>query len=205
MNETKQRIQKSVERNQRVDIITAMVFLVSIIVTFAIVDAQRPAAMRETTLSPLAVHTMTPTLTADWWQTLHFASPTLEPLPGVPALSLGSSGTNGNGGANQPVSYQTITCPREDVRINGIVTGARRSWWYIHGTAEIPNLWYWKGELSADGQHWTTLYSSQQPVRDGTLVEFLTSTVPKGQYQLRLMAVDKSGNYPEPCVVQIVV
>ena len=204
MNETKQRIQKPVERNQRVDMITAAVFLVSIIVTFAIADAQQPAAMQGTTLSPLETRTLTPTLTTDWWQTEHFGAPTLEPLPGVPSLSLGSSG-GGNGGANQPVRYQTITCPRADVRINGIVTGARRGWWYIHGTAEIPNLWYWKGELSADGQHWTTLYSSQQPVRDGTLVEFLTSTVPKGQYQLRLMAVDRSGNYPEPCVVQIAV
>lgn len=197
-----QRMQKPVKHDPRVDVVTAVVFLLAILVTFAIADAQRPTAVQSLALSVLPTPTVTITATPDWWQGLAFALPTLEKLPGVPALAL-DGGNVAGAGANQPVAYQIITCSRSDVRINHITTSARRGWWSISGTATIANLWYWKGELSADGQHWTTLYSSQQPVKEGTLIEFLTTTVPKGQYQLRLMAVDRSGNYPEPCVVRV--
>lgn len=200
-----QRMQKPVKHDPRVDVVTAVVFLLAILVTFAIADAQRPTAVQSLALSALPTPTVTITATPDWWQGLVFTLPTLEKLPGVPALALDGAGGVAGGGTNQSVPYQTVTCPHPDVRINRITTGTRRGWWYISGTATITNLWYWKGELSADGQHWTTLYSSQQPVKEGTLIEFLTTTVPKGQYQLRLMAVDKSGNYPEPCVVQVTV
>lgn len=199
-----QRMQKPVKHDPRVDVVTAVVFLLAILVTFAIADAQRPTAVQSLALSVLPTPTVTITATPDWWQGLAFALPTLEKLPGVPALAL-DGGSVAGAGAHQPVAYQIITCPRNDVRINRITTSARRGWWSISGTATIANLWYWKGELSADGQHWTTLYSSQQPVKEGTLIEFLTTTVPKGQYQLRLMAVDRSGNYPEPCVVRVTV
>lgn len=207
----KQRIQKPVKHDPRVDVVTAVVFLLALLVTFAIADAQRPPATQSLAVSMLPTPTLTLTSTSsvittpDWWQGLAFAQPTLEKLPGAPALSLDGTGSVTGGGANQTISYQTVTCPRNDVRINRITTGTRRGWWSISGTATIANLWYWKGELSADGQHWTTLYSSQQPVKDGTLIEFLTTTVPKGTYQLRLMAVDRSGNYPEPCVVRVTV
>ena len=40
---------------------------------------------------------------------------------------------------------------------------------------------------------------------DGLLIEFNTRTVPKGAYQLRLLAVDRTGNYGEPCTVGITI
>ena len=86
--------------------------------------------------------------------------------------------------------------------ITAITTG-KTGWWNITGTAEIPNLEYWKGEISADGQGWTMLYRSAQPVRAGLLIEFNTRTVPAGTYQVRLLAVDRTGNYPAPCVIQV--
>lgn len=199
----KQHNHKPITHDPRVDVVTAAVFLLAILVTFAIADAQRPPTLPSLAISTLPTPTLTTTPKPDWWQGLAFALPTLEKLPGAPALSLNGAGGVGGAQANQPIAYQTITCPRSDVRITGITTGARRGWWSISGAAAIANLWYWKGELSADGQHWTTLYNSQQPVQSGMLIEFLTTTVPKGSYQLRLMAVDKSGNYPEPCVVRV--
>ena len=60
-------------------------------------------------------------------------------------------------------------------------------------------------ELSADGQGWTVLYRSEGPVAAGQLIEFNTRTVPRGSYQLRLMAVDKTGNYGPPCTVALTV
>jgi hypothetical protein len=41
------------------------------------------------------------------------------------------------------------------------------------------------------------------PVQDGLLIEFNTRTMPRGDYQLRLTAVDRIGNYPEPCVIPL--
>jgi hypothetical protein len=73
----------------------------------------------------------------------------------------------------------------------------------VTGTAAIANLGYWKTELSADGSNWTLLYRSSAPVSNGLLMEFNTRTVPKGAYQLRLLAVDATGNYGPPCTVQI--
>ena len=46
-------------------------------------------------------------------------------------------------------------------------------------------------------------YRSNAAVQDGLLIEFNTRTVPRGEYQLRLTAVDRTGNYPEPCVIGV--
>ncbi len=83
------------------------------------------------------------------------------------------------------------------------ITEARPGWWSIRGTADIPDLAYWKGEISSNGQSWNMLYRSSSPVRDDVLIDFNTGTVPRGAYQIRLTAVHRTGNYPEPCIVQV--
>ena len=40
-------------------------------------------------------------------------------------------------------------------------------------------------------------------MRNGVLIEFNTGTVPRGTYQIRLMAIDRTGNYPEPRIIQV--
>jgi formylglycine-generating enzyme required for sulfatase activity len=123
-------------------------------------------------------------------------------LPAVPAAPTpGPSGANG-AQAGTAVPFQVIACPTQGVAITAI-TVASPGWWNIRGSADIPDLEYWKGEISADGKGWTVLKRSTSPLRDGVLVEFNTSTVAPGAYQLRLMAVDRTGNYPEPCVIQV--
>ena len=69
----------------------------------------------------------------------------------------------------------------------------------VAGTATVENFWYWKMELSADGASWTPLYRQESPVNGGRLMEFNTTTVPRGQYRLRLTVVKRDGNYPGPC------
>jgi len=149
---------------------------------------------------PTATVTMAPT--PGWWATVPVtATPALTGLPGLPKVGL----SRGAGGlqAGEPVQFATLSCPRADVKITAVSTAGKPGWWNIVGTAAIPNQEYWKGELSPNGQGWTMLYRSNAAVQDGTLIEFNTRTVPRGDYQIRLTAVDRTGNYPEPCVIRV--
>lgn len=150
--------------------------------------------------TPMSVATATPTLTPTpgWWKELSFNTPTPVPLPTLPKISL-----SGYEEVGEEVPFTVLSCPRDDVKITGIYVSKRRGWWDVHGTAAIPNLWYWKAEISPDGQHWNMLYSSGSPVAGGLLVEFNTKTVQPGVYLLRLTAVDRTGNFPEPCTVKV--
>ncbi|MEM7134315.1 MAG: hypothetical protein AAF702_49045 [Chloroflexota bacterium] len=145
----------------------------------------------------------TETATVDWWSRTKLAEHELAKLPGLPAVSLGGASKSNGYQASQPISFEILSCPAENVRISKILTVNRPGWWNVSGTAAINNFWYWKVELSVDGTAWMVLHSGQSPVTNGLLLEFLTTTVKRGTYQLRLMAVNKQGNYPEPCVVKI--
>ena len=145
--------------------------------------------------TPLPTLTPTATLTPGWWDEVDFATPTLKPLPGLPEPAFGGVGGAAPG---QPVSFAVLTCPTASVQISDIRT-APGPWWHIFGTASIANLWYWKAEVSADGAHWALLYRSEQPVMGGLLVRLNLTTVPAGPLQLRLLAVDGTGNYPAGC------
>ncbi len=152
--------------------------------------------------SPLPTVTPTFTPTSGWWASVPVtATPTLPGLPGLPQVSLSGGGAGQSAGA--PVPFSVLSCPRGDVKITAVTTGGKAGWWNIAGTAAIPNQEYWKGEISADGQGWTLLYRSNAAAPGGTLIEFNTRTVPAGVYQIRLLAVDRTGNYPEPCVIRV--
>ncbi len=161
----------------------------------------RPLPVSTPALLPTV--TPAPSPTGGWWEAVRLTPPALPALPGLPAPGLGSLGSGGAGGG-EAVAFSVVACPQPGVKISRIVTG-RTPWWNIYGTAAIPNLEYWKGEISADGSHWTLLYRAAAPVADGLLIEFNTRTVPKGAYQLRLLAVDRTGNYGEPCTVGITI
>lgn len=184
----------------RVDLIALVVMALAILVGLTAI-AGRGFARPPAIIDPLPTATATTTPTPGWWATLPVtATPTLRGLPALPNLSLGDSGRGLQGG--EPVAFSVVSCPRGDVKITAIKTG-RPGWWNIYGTVTIPNLEYWKGELSPDGQSWIMLYRSNAAVRDGLLIEFNTRTVPRSAYQIRLTAVDRTGNYPEPCVIGV--
>lgn len=155
-----------------------------------------PAPEVQTTPWP----TLTPTVTPapGWWDEVDFATPALKALPDVPDPVLGGVGS----ARGEPVPFSVLSCPTTGVKITGIRTAAG-PWWHIFGTASIPHLWYWKAEVSADGVHWAMLYRSEAPVRDDLLVRLNLTTVPAGALQIRLVAVDRTGNYPLPCVVRV--
>ena len=183
----------------RWDIVLLIVLVAVALGLFAAIaerDVTRPVGFAA---SPLATVTPPSASAEGWWASVPVtATPSLPGLPGLPKVGLGDAGLQ----AGAPVPFQLISCPTGGVAVSAITT-AKPGWWNITGSAEIANLEYWKGEISADGKGWTMLYNSPRPVRDGVLIEFNTRTVPRGTYQVRLLAVDRTGNYPAPCVIQI--
>jgi len=184
----------------RLDILVLLALTGGILALFAAIadrEFRRPVPVAA---KPIATVTPTVEPTPGWWATVPItATPALGGLPGLPKLSLGG----GAGGlqAGEPVAFSVVACPRTDVKITAITTAGKPGWWNIVGTAAMPNQEYWKGELSPNGQGWTMLYRSNAAVQDGLLIEFNTRTVPAGAYQIRLTAVDRTGNYPEPCII----
>ena len=125
-------------------------------------DSEMPESLAMVGPTPLPTVTPTLTPTPGWWSETDLATPTLKKLPGVPRPKL-KGGADGAAEPGQKVPFEIISCPTEGVKISDIRT-ASGPWWHISGTASIPNLWYWKAEISADGANWASLYRSEAPV-----------------------------------------
>jgi len=79
---------------------------------------------------------------------------------------------------------------------------------FIKGTASIDNFWFYKLEFGCGD--WPTEWSvigelHYEPVVRGILGYWNTGALPEGVYTLRLVVVDKTGNYPEPCEVRVII
>jgi hypothetical protein len=98
-------------------------------------------------------------------------------------------------------------CPNPNVRItyppmHAVVNGVVQ----IVGSANIDNLDYYKFEYRPLGvANWTFLQRFSIPVKGGVLGAWDTGTVDPGEYEVRLVVVDVTGNYPEPCVIALTV
>ena len=94
-------------------------------------------------------------------------------------------------------------CANPGVRISEPGTGAEVSGVIqIIGSANIPDFWYYKFEFQGNGfGDWTFIQRFENPINGGILGAWDTRSVPSGDYEFRLVVVDKTGNYPEPCTV----
>lgn len=111
--------------------------------------------------------------------------------------------------ATEPPVVRPAACPDPNVRltspgVNQVVQGNVA----VRGTANIPDFQYYKIEVGPgnDPGQWTVvgqLHSS--PVVNGLLETFNGGAYAAGTYTLRLVVVDQTGNYPEPCRVTITV
>ncbi len=97
-------------------------------------------------------------------------------------------------------------CPNPGVLItspgvNAILKGPVE----VKGTANIPNFQFYKLEfgIGPNPQNWSFILSGNAPVVGGTLGVWDTSPLPPGEYKLRLVVVDITGNYPPPCEVPV--
>jgi len=173
--------------------------LLAAVVGMAVVTAS-PAPSIAANPPPLPTSTSTVTPTPGWWADRDFeATPALEKLPGVPKPQF--KGGVGGEEPGRPLKIKPVSCPTVGVRITGVETGGG-AWWRVIGVAAIPDLWYWKVEASPDGKAWLHLYRQESPGR-GVLSRVNLTTLPATPLFFRLTAVDRTGNYPEPCIVRI--
>jgi len=76
----------------------------------------------------------------------------------------------------------------------------------IRGSAYIDNFDYYKFECRSKGSpDWAFVQSFKDTVADGLLGVWDTSSLPAGAYKFRLVVVDKTGNYPEPCELDVTI
>jgi len=93
-----------------------------------------------------------------------------------------------------------ITSPGMGATVSGMVA--------IVGTADHPQFDFYKIE-SAQGEQpggWHTISEVHRtPVHGGLLEQLNTAALPNGVNWIRLVVVDKTGNFPPPCEVRIIV
>jgi hypothetical protein len=75
----------------------------------------------------------------------------------------------------------------------------------IVGAAFIENFEYYKFEFrpAASAGDWSFISRYNNRVAEGVLGDWNTDTVPPGEYELRLVVVDNTGNFPEPCITRL--
>jgi hypothetical protein len=75
----------------------------------------------------------------------------------------------------------------------------------VSGAATLDDFDYYKFEFRVPGKEWSFIQRYDNPVPGGVLGSWNTDTAAPGEYEFRLVVVDSIGNYPEPCVVRLVV
>ncbi len=107
---------------------------------------------------------------------------------------------------NQATTGQTPNCPNPTARITQPGDGARVSGVIqISGAATVDNFEYYKFEFRPLGGEWSFIQRYDNAVLGGNLGSWNTGTAAPGEYEFRLVVVDNIGNYPEPCVIRLIV
>lgn len=196
-------------RYSRSVIVSAVILLLMVAVFFVSNPLQAspiptPEPTPTETTGPLAASTLTPTpppatITPTATATRERPTPQTRPTltPEVEATAT-------------PV-VRPPACPNPNVRItspgaNQVVQGNVP----IRGTANLSNFQYYKIEVGPGSNpkdhEWTVVGQlHQSPVAGGVLETFNSGAYPPGTYTLRLVVVDQTGNYPQPCQVTITV
>lgn len=78
------------------------------------------------------------------------------------------------------------------------------------GVANVDDFLYYKVQFMPESswgtEQWGILYQGKTPLAQvGKLMDWYTNTVAPGAYWLRLIVADRTGNYPEPCLLRVVV
>ena len=92
-----------------------------------------------------------------------------------------------------------ITYPANGATISGVTN--------FLGTANVPDQAYYKFEYkpaSSPTWQYLTQFEGKTVVND-KLMDFFTTTIAPGVYDFRLIAVERSGNYPAPCEIRLTV
>lgn len=90
-----------------------------------------------------------------------------------------------------------ISQPGDGAQVDGVVQ--------ITGAATVDNFEYYKFEFRVPGtDNWVFITRSNSSVAEGVLGSWNSDTVPPGPYDFRLVVVDRTGNFPEPCTIRLI-
>jgi hypothetical protein len=195
-------------RYSRSVMVSALILLVMVSVfmlgnPLRLAPAVTPEPSPSTTGGPLLAPTLTPTAPPPTITATATATRVLPTPPNRPTATTGAAV------ATEVPQARPAACPDPNRRItspgiNQVVQGNVP----VRGTADHPNFDYYKLEvgLGTDPAQWTVVGELHRaPVSGGVLETFNAAAYPPGVYTLRLVVVDTTGNFPEPCQVTITV
>jgi len=197
-------------RYGRSAVMAALVLLIMIVIfglsNLLLPELTQPVETQVPTLTVTSGPLPAPTLTATAQPPT--IPPTATPTIARPTRVQSPTPTSDVVGTATPV-VRPPSCPNPNVRItspgvNQIVSGNV----VIRGTASVDNFQYYKVEVGPGtnprDNEWTVVGQLRKtPVNNGLLETFNSTAYPPGAYTLRLVVVDQTGNYPEPCRVTI--
>jgi hypothetical protein len=100
---------------------------------------------------------------------------------------------NGNGCIPGQVN---LTEPQDGTEVEGLVT--------LMGSANVENFGFYMYEVARPGETvWLTLQAGRDPVAEGELGQWDTSTLAPGEYMLRLVVSDNAGQILQPCEIRV--
>ncbi len=137
-----------------------------------------------TPATPTATSTHVPTARPTVRPTIALGTPTPTAAPKLAPAACGHPGV-------------AILAPGNGAQVKGAVQ--------IIGTAAVDRFQFYKIEMGVGenpGQ-WNFLMSGSVATQGGLLGVWDSSPVPAGIYALRLVVVDQTGNFPEPCKVVV--
>jgi hypothetical protein len=89
-----------------------------------------------------------------------------------------------------------ITSPKAGSQISGSVD--------LTGTVDIPDFGFYKYEVAPlNSDTWATIAANRQPVDNGPLGQWDTTTLSPGDYQLRLVVINTQGQSLPPCIIPL--
>jgi hypothetical protein len=167
----------------------------------AITPSIVPPSQQTPTPTPLLVLPDTPTPPP----LLPTPTPSLTPTPFPPPPTFEAE-VSPTPTPNQAPAGPAPSCPNPNARITQPGSGARVSGVIqISGAAMVENFEYYKFEFRPSGGEWSFIQRYDNAVLGGVLGSWNTGTASPGEYEFRLVVVDNIGNYPEPCVIRLVV
>jgi hypothetical protein len=98
-----------------------------------------------------------------------------------------------------PDPRAAITSPGLEAEVSGMVP--------IFGTAVHENFKFYKLEygIGSNPGSWSYFDGGETPVQDGRLGTLNAGALPPGSYGIRVVVVDTTGNFPQPCETLIVI
>jgi hypothetical protein len=122
-------------------------------------------------------------------------TPTPQPTATASPVATGGNIVVDSSGCDNPLA--TLTAPETGDRIAGSFE--------VRGTANIPNMAFFKFEISGAGTggEWLSLGVGTDPKIDDVLGRFDSGARESGEYAFRLVVVDNAGQSPPPCVVVV--